>query len=155
MKIITYLIAAACLVSSCNTCPTGVTDSYRKPFDKTIAAFGDAFARGDVPAIMALHHPDVIKYFGGNNVIKGRAAVGKALAETFKVSKLEFVENKVESTLFNGETVIESRIFTIKVTPKNGGQPTYAHGRSMVMYVRYKDSPYGWVSIREMAQAAP
>jgi len=25
----------------------------------------------------------------------------------------------------------------------------------MTVFVRYKDSPYGWVSIREMAQAAP
>src|SRR6185437_12040592 len=156
MNVFRYLVAAFCLLSSCGSNPQpGVPDDYRKSFDKTIAAFGDAFARGDVKGIMALHHPDVIKYFGGNNVIKGRAAVGAALAKTFETTRLEFVENRVESTLFYGETVIESRIFTIRATPKKGGKPTYAHGRSMVMYVRYKNSPYGWASIREMAQAAP
>ncbi len=33
--------------------------------------------------------------------------------------------------------------------------PTISRGRAMVVYVRYKDSPTGWASIREMAQAAP
>jgi ketosteroid isomerase-like protein len=115
----------------------------------------DAFRRGDIPAILALHHPDVVKYFGGNRVVKGRVALEKGLAETFKSSRFEFVENKIESTVFNGETAIETSIFSIKVTPKNGGQPTFGRGRSMVVYVRYNDSPFGWVSLREMAQAAP
>jgi len=33
--------------------------------------------------------------------------------------------------------------------------PTISRGRAMVVYVRYKDSPTGWASIREMAQTAP
>ncbi len=155
MKIVKYLSITACLLVGCHTSPQGVSEDYRQSLIKTTAAIRNAFARGDVPAIMALHHPDVVKYFGGDNVVKGRAALGKGMAETFKNSKLEFVENRIESTLFNGDTAIETGIFTIKVIPKNGGQPTFAHGRSMVVYVRYKDSPYGWVSIREMAQAAP
>ena len=68
---------------------------------------------------------------------------------------MEFVGNKIESTVFNGSTAIETSIFTFKVTPKNGGTPTISSGRSMVVYVKYKDSPTGWASIREMAQAAP
>jgi len=153
MKNFTYLIIAACFFYSCHTSPTGI--AYRQSLVKTTAAIRDAFGRGDVPAILALHHPDVVKYFGGKNVVKGRIALGKGLTETFKSSKFEFVENKIESTVFNGETAVETGIFTIKVTPKNGGQSTYAHGRSMVVYVRYNDSPFGWVSIREMVQAAP
>jgi len=155
MKILNYIGIVACIAYGCHSSPANVPTEYRQSLVKTTAAIRDAFGRGDVPAILALHHPDVIKYFGGNNVVKGRIALGKGLTETFKSSRLEFVENRIESTVFNGETAIETGIFTIRVIPKNGGQPTLAHGRSMVVYVRYKNSPFGWVSLREMAQAAP
>ena len=122
---------------------------------KTTQSIRDAFARGDVPAIVALHHPDVIKYFGGNNVVVGRAAIEKSLRELFQTSKMEFIENKVESTVFCGETAIETSIFGINVIPKSGGKPSFFRGRSMVIYIRYKESPTGWASIREMTQAAP
>lgn len=39
--------------------------------------------------------------------------------------------------------------------PKNGGTPTIARGRSMVVYIRDKTSPTGWLSLREMAQETP
>jgi len=123
--------------------------------ERTTKAIRDAFARGDVEAIVALHHPDVIKYFGGKNVVTGRAELRKGLIQTFRNVKMEFVANKIESTVFNGSTAIETSIFTFKVTPKGGGKPTISSGRSMVVYVKYKGSPTGWASIREMAQAAP
>jgi hypothetical protein len=152
MKYITALILILFLAGK-SSAQTAVQDSIA--LEHTTHAIRDAFGRGDVDAIVALHHPGVIKYFGGDNVVIGRAGLTKGLTEMFKVSKLEFVENHIESTAFNGSTAFQSVIFTIKVIPKNGDEPTYVHGRSMVIYVRYKDSPYGWVSIREMTQAAP
>jgi hypothetical protein len=65
------------------------------------------------------------------------------------------VENTVESTVFTGETAIQTVIFAIKSTPKNGGKPTIGRGLSMVVYIRDKSSPTGWLSLREMAQAGP
>lgn len=127
----------------------------KRGLEHTTKAIRDAFARQDVDAIVALHHPDVIKYFGGKNVVTGRAELRKGLIATFKNTKMEFVSNVIESTVFNGSTAIETSIFTFKVTPKRGGKPTLSKGRSMVVYVKYKDSPTGWASIREMAQAAP
>lgn len=152
MKMISYLMVIAFLAGGC---AAHKADDDKKSLEKTTAGIRDAFGRGDVPAIVALHHPDVIKYFGGDNVVKGRAALEKGLTEMFRTSTMEFIENRIESTLFNGETAIETSIFAINITPKNGGKPTVARGRAMVIYVRYKDSPTGWVSIREMAQAAP
>ena len=73
---------------------------------------------GDVPAIVALHHPDVVKYFGGNNVVIGRAALEKGLTEMFRTSTLEFIDNKLESLIFVGETAIETSIFTIRARQK-------------------------------------
>ena len=127
----------------------------RASLARTTKAIRDAFARGDVEAIVRLHHPDVIKYFGGKNVVNGRAELRKGLIATFRNARMEFAGNTVESTLFNGPTAIETSIFTFRMIPKNGGKPTLSKGRSMVVSVKYKDSPTGWVSIREMAQAAP
>ena len=152
MKLLAALVFMFFLVGK-SYAQTTAQDSIS--LEHTTRAIRDAFGRGDVDAIVALHHPDIIKYFGGDNVVVGRAGLAKGLTEMFKASKLEFVENHIESTAFNGSTAFQSVIFTIKVIPKNGGEPTYVHGRSMVIYVRYKDSPYGWVSIREMTQAAP
>ncbi len=131
------------------------TAADRKSLQRTTKAIRDAFARGDVEAIVALHHPDVIKYFGGKNVVNGRAELRKGLIATFHNARMEFAANTVESTLFNGPTAIETSIFTFRMIPKNSGKVTLSKGRSMVVYVKYKDSPTGWVSIREMAQAAP
>jgi ketosteroid isomerase-like protein len=127
----------------------------RQALIKTTAAIRSAFAKGDVAAVVALHHPDIVKYFGGKNVVTGRADLTKGLIQTFKNIKLEFVANKVESTIFNKETAIETSIFTFRSIPKKGGKASIASGRSMVVYVKYKGSPTGWASIREMAQAAP
>ncbi|MEX6690694.1 nuclear transport factor 2 family protein [Danxiaibacter flavus] len=133
------------------------TDSIalRQSLDKNIAALTDAFAKGDAALVASLHHPQVIKYFGGTNVVTGRAALEKGLEEWFKNTKVEFVENTVESTVFNGETAVQTSIFAIKSTPKNGGEPSIGRGRSMVIYVQDKSSPTGWLTLREMTQAAP
>lgn len=127
----------------------------RKSLDKATAAIRDAFAKGDAALVTSLHSPDIIKYFGGNNVVIGRNALEKGLTEWFQKSKIEFIENTVESTIFNGETAIQTVIFAIKTTPKGRGKPQISRGRSMVVYIRDKSSPTGWLSLREMAQEAP
>lgn len=146
-------------VTGCKCGPSSIDSdgsaADRESLARTTKAIRDAFGTGDVPAIVALHHPDVVKYFGGSNVVKGREELRKGLIRTFSNSRFEFAENTVESTIFNGETAVETSIFSFNVTPKNGGPVSYARGRSLVVYVRYKDSPTGWASIREMAQAAP
>jgi hypothetical protein len=95
------------------------------------------------------------KYFGKDNVVKGRIALQEGLTQWFSGSNIEFIENKVESTVFNGGTAIQTCIFSIKVTPKSGGKPVINRGRSMVVYIMDKTSPTGWLSLREMAQEAP
>ena len=151
MKILawTLLSLASALISY------GETPEDRASLLKTTAALRDAFARGDVEAAAALHDPAIVKYFGGSNVVLGKENLIKGLGETFKNAKLEFIENKVESTLFHGDTAVETSIFTMRVTFKDGRPPTVSRGRAMVVYVKSASSPTGWLSIREMAQAAP
>ncbi|HEY2721720.1 MAG TPA: nuclear transport factor 2 family protein [Chitinophagaceae bacterium] len=131
------------------------SEEDRMSLDKATAAIRNAFAKGDAALVAQLHHPDIVKYFGGDNVVIGRNALQKGLTEWFKTSNVEFVENTVESTVFTGETAIQTVIFAIKVTPKAGGDPVTSRGRSIVVYVRDKNSPTGWYSLREMTQAAP
>ena len=134
---------------------SGGSQADRQSLERTTQAIRDGFARGDVAAVVALHHPDVVKYFGGANVVTGRQELERGLTETFGKVKMEFVEHRLESMVFLGDTAVETSIFTIKTTPKTGGSPTVGRGRAMVVYVKAKDSPTGWQSIREMAQAAP
>jgi ketosteroid isomerase-like protein len=127
----------------------------RQSLERTTQAIRDAFARGDVAAVVALHRPDIVKYFGGTNVVTGRQELRRGLIETFRNVNMEFVEHRLETLVFLGDTAVETSIFTIRTTPKAGGSPTLGHGRAMVVYVKSKESPTGWQSVREMAQAAP
>lgn len=159
------VIFSALLIAGSLTCPawaeepagviSGGSRADRQSLERTTQAIRDSFARGDVAAIVSLHRPDVMKYFGGANVVSGREDLQRGLVKTFRDVKMEFVEHRLESMVFLGDTAVETSIFTIKTTPKAGGSPTVARGRAMVVYVKSKDSPTGWQSIREMAQAAP
>jgi ketosteroid isomerase-like protein len=128
--------------------------SDRDALEKTSVAIRDAFARGDIDAIMAYHHPDVIKALSPQKYLVGRDAVKADLLGTFQAFQLEFIEHRVENTFFQGNTAVEESTFTIKGTPKNEGEPFLFKGRAMVVYVRYKKSPTGWASIREIIQPA-
>jgi ketosteroid isomerase-like protein len=130
------------------------SDKDRSDLEKTSLAIRAAFANGDVAAAMACHHPEVKKALAFHKYLEGRDAVAADLRETLQHFNLEFVENQVESLLLEGDTAIEQTLFTIKGTPKGTGAPFLFKGRSMVVYVRYKDSPTGWASIREMIQPA-
>ncbi len=155
MKIIFQL--AAILFLSANAFSQDITDTValRLSLDKATAAIRKAFENGDAVLVGQLHSPNVIKYFGGNNVIVGRDAVEKEARDWFQSSKVEFIENTVENTVFVGNIAIQTVIFSIKTTPKNGGKSSIGRGRSMVIYIQDKTSPTGWLSLREIAQEAP
>jgi hypothetical protein len=120
----------------------------------TSAAIRSAFAKGDVAEAMKFHHPEVKKALGYRKVLIGRDAVAADLSNTFRQYHLEFLENNVESLLIEDSTAVEQTLFTIKVIPIAGGEPTLFKGRTQVVYVRYKGSPTGWASIREIIQSA-
>ena len=134
-----------------------ITDTtvLKQSLDKATAAIRSAFEKGDAALVGQLHSPDVIKYFGGNNVLIGRDAVEKGARDWFQNSKVEFIENTVENTAFTGKVAIQTVIFSIKTTPNDGGKPTISRGRSMVIYIQDKSSPTGWLTLREIAQEAP
>lgn len=111
-----------------------------------------AFSNGNVDSILLYHHPDVIKAINYNTVQKGKESLRPGLKGTLDSFHLEFIQNKIESLLINGDTAIEQTLFTIKGTPKGTGDSFIFKGRSMIVYVRYKESPTGWATIREIIQ---
>lgn len=126
----------------------------RDALTNTAVAIRAAFAKGDVAAIMEYHHPLVNKALSFQKVLIGRDAVAADLRSTFKQYRLEFVDTRVESLLIEHNTAVEQTLFTIEGTPLKGGEPFLFKGRAMVVYVRYKKSPTGWASIREIIQPA-
>jgi len=155
MKTIFQLLIIALFSTSVYSQDITDTATLRQSLEKATAAIRAAFEKGDAALVAQLHSADVIKYFGGNNVIVGRDAVEKGAKEWFQNSKVEFIENTVENTEFIGKIAIQTSIFSIKTTPKNGGQPSIGKGRSMVIYVQDKSSPTGWLTLREFVQEAP
>jgi len=119
---------------------------------KTGELIRTAFSNGDIEAIKSFHHPDVIKALGYKNLLTGRDAVIKDLSGTLENFKLEFVTNTIENLLIQGDIAIEQTLFSIKGTPKKGGDPFIFSGRTMVTYIKYKGSPTGWATIREIIQ---
>jgi len=130
------------------------TQAERDSLKNTSIAIRAAFSKGDVDRILAFHHPDVIKATSYQSYQTGRESLRPGLKGTLDNFHLEFVENNTESLLINGNTAIEQTLFVIKGTPKGNGQPFIFKGRSMIVYVKYKESPTGWATIREMIQPA-
>ena len=148
------LLIVICLlgIAACSDRNGSGSPEDQESFEKTKALILEGFAKGDVKGVLALHHPDVVKYFGGKNIVVGLEGLKKQLTDMFSYAKTEFIENNIESTVFNGDAVVETSIFAMRLIPKNGDSAHVFRGRSMVVYVRYKDSPTGWASLREMTQ---
>lgn len=128
----------------------------RAAIQKTGDAIRAAFARSDVDNIMAYHHPNVIKALTpGADYQIGSEAVKAGLMQTFQAFSLHFDQSRVDNLFFQGDTAVEESTFAIRGTPRGNAQPFVFKGRSLVVYVRYKMSPSGWASIREIIQPAP
>ena len=155
MKMLFQLLIIVCFSTTAFSQDITDTTVLKQSLEKATAALRNAFEKGDAALVAQLHSPDVIKYFGGNNVIVGRDAVEKGAREWFQNSKVEFTENTVENTEFVGNIAIQTSIFAIKTTPKDGGKPSESRGRSMVIYIKDKSSPTGWLTLREFVQEAP
>ncbi len=153
MKTLTIYIATAFLLPGCSTTKISAGSANdRQALENTSIGIRTSFAKGDVPAILSYHHPDVVKALGYKTFLNGRSAVEADLKGTLEKFALTFAENKVESLLINGNTATEISLFTIEGKPHDGSKPFLFKGRAMVVYVRYKNSPSGWASIREVIQ---
>ena len=129
-------------------------ENSKKEILKNGETIRKAFSDGDIEKIRSLHHPDVIKALGYNDLKVGRDEVISGLEEIVRNFDLEFLTNDVESILVKDNIAIEQTKFSIKGTPKTGDEPFIFKGRTMVIYIRYDKSPTGWATIREIIQPA-
>lgn len=114
-----------------------------------------AFFAGDVETVMKYHHPDVIKAISPDKLLTGREAVASDLRNTLEKFQLEFIKNEVENQRIYGDTSLKQILFSLKGTPKQGGEPWVFSGRTLVISVRYDKSPTGWAIIHEIIQPFP
>lgn len=127
----------------------------RADIEKTGEAVRAVFARGDIRAILAYHHPDVTKALAYDRYLVGRSALEADLRSTFEAYSLEFLQNDVEILSIHGDIATEQILFSVKGTPKKSGSPFLFKGRTMLILVRYDKSPTGWATLREIVQPAP
>ena len=84
MKFIGRLICVVLLTTDLHAQISNGTEEEMKSLGKHIAGLTEAFAKGDAAAVARLHHPNIVKYFGGNNVVTGRDALQKGAESWFK-----------------------------------------------------------------------
>jgi ketosteroid isomerase-like protein len=147
---------AVCLVAlSFLTAASADDRADKAAIEKTNAAVRAAFARGDIPTILAYHHPDVTKALAYNRYLVGRSALETDLRSTFENHRLEFLQNDIEILSIHGDIATEQILFSVKGTPKKDGAPFLFKGRTMLILIRYEKSPTGWATLREIVQPAP
>jgi ketosteroid isomerase-like protein len=153
MKHFFYLLISSFIFLSCSTNKNSFSNEDDiNAFKKLRTDLGLAFINGDIQTITSYHHPDVVKALSYNKFLVGRDANMKDLKETLQYYSLNFKEHNIESFQIHGNTATEISSFTIEGIPKGDSKPFTFKGRSMVLYIRYKESPAGWAIIREMVQ---
>src|SRR5690348_9872136 len=136
-----------CLIASSFLTVAFADDKADKAaIEKTNEEVRAAFARADIPAILAYHHPDVTKALAYNRYLVGRSALEADLRSTFQNYSLEFLQNDVEILSIHGDIATEQILFSVKGTPKKDGSPFLFKGRTMLILVRYDKSPTGWAT---------
>lgn len=114
-----------------------------------------AFFNSDAKAAMRFHHPDVVKATGPDKLLVGREAVEQDLTNTLENFDLEFGDNIVEVWQIVGDVSYQQIVFSLRGTPKDGGEGWLFSGRTVVVSVRYDKSPTGWAIIHEIIQPGP
>jgi ketosteroid isomerase-like protein len=138
-----------------NSIGFGQSEQYQEDLaalTRTADSVRAAFFNGDVKTIMKYHHPDVIKALGPDKLLVGRKAVESDLRGTLENFNLEFIKNEVENQRVNGDTSFKQILFSLKGTPKQGGESWTFSGRTLVISVRYDKSPTGWAIMHEIIQ---
>src|SRR5690349_25103579 len=127
---------AVCFIACFFVSPASADDQTdRAAIEKTSEAVRAAFFRGDIPAILSYHHPDVTKALAYNKYLVGRSALEADLRSTFENYSLEFLQNDVEILSIYGDIAIQHILFSVKGTPKKGGSPFLFKVRTMLILV--------------------
>jgi len=114
------------LFAGASSATSSQEDKDRAALEQTSQAIRDGFARDDVAAVMAYHHPDAIKALSFHTYQSGRDAMESGLRGAFQQYRMEFVEHLVEYLLIRGDTAVEQSVFKIRSTPKAGARRSFS-----------------------------
>lgn len=153
MKTIIVALFLSCMLFSCATANPNITGRDRAAIIDTNNRIRAAFAGGNVDDILRYHHPNVEKVFSWRDYQIGSMAVKQGLVSILENYTLEFLGSAADMeslNIFEDSAVMIAR-FSLKGIPKHDSvKPFVFSGRTMIVYVRSKDSPTGWLSFREM-----
>lgn len=153
MRAIIFIFFLSCILCSCTTSSIHHGGIDREAIIETNKKIRTAFANGNIEEILRYHHPDVEKAFSWNDYQVGSIVVKQGLTSLLENYNLEFLGSAEEMEslkIFEDSAVMIAR-FSLKGVPKNDSvKPFVFSGRTMIVYIRNKESPTGWLSFREM-----
>jgi hypothetical protein len=153
MKTVVITAFLSFVLCSCTTAPAEKITNDRANIVETNNKIRAAFASGNIEEILKYHHPEVEKAFSWNDYQVGSKAVKQGLTSILENYNLEFLgsaEDMESLKIFDDSAVMIAR-FSLKGTPKNETARSFVFsGRTMIVYVKDKRSPTGWLSFREM-----
>lgn len=147
-----YLLLSLLVFTSCSSIKEK-SASDRESILETNRLVRQAFINQDINEILKFHHTDVQKVLSWDNYQIGHEAMKAGLGDLFKAHQVEFLGDvtEMDSLEFIGDTAVMIAKFKIKGIPKKPEFSSFIfEGRTMIVYVRSKNSPTGWVTYREM-----
>ena len=124
----------------------------RERMSEISRAWVDAYARGDLDAIMALMHPDSIVMPHNQPTSSGLDEVRAYFGSRIGRPGVSFVD-KLEEIRINGTWAVVLGSFKVEVAAEEGADPVVVHnGRYLVLYEKVNGE---WLMLRDMDNLDP
>lgn len=121
--------------------------------EETRAIVFAAYKAGDLDTMMLHFHPDVIQIPSYEKQLIGKDAVRANYAAALEMFDI-VLSDHLEDMHIDGDIASTHGLYTVTLTPKGGGAALSRSGRYMVLMKRWKASPTGWSTFRELVQPA-
>jgi len=143
------------LSSSLNPCKADVmTQTDQAAIEETRQRVFTAYNAGDLETMMAYFHPDVVQIPRYDLILEGKEAVRANYAGALSQFVIH-ISDTLENLYIDGDIAGTHGRYTVTLTPKGGGSEVSRSGRYMVIMKRWKESPTGWSTFRELVQPEP
>ena len=133
------LLAAACGGGGQEQTPNASTDPA--PINEVRTKFQAAYNAGDASAVAALYTDDAVSLPDHHPAVQGKAAIQSYLQETFAQYAATMAITPSDTEIV-GNFAHEHGTYTIKVTPKSGGETVADDGKYVVILKRGADGAW-------------
>jgi len=151
-KLLHILVLCLCsIVAGCTAYGSDMTTDDKAAIEETRRIVFAAYKAGDLDTMMAHFHPDVIQIPSYDKVLTGKADVRANYAAALSLFTIE-LNDSLEDLYIDGDIAGTHGLYTVTLTPKDGGPVMRRSGRYMVIMKRWPESPTGWSTYRELVQ---